>query len=1151
MIRKEDLEQRLEDLGWTLYKLAKQFSEMRAVDGEVSPATRYHSAIGKAMENPAKSKLETIEGIVQALNGELTIVWEPGRVVTIRLDNEQMAALEERAKTDGTTVSKVAEQLLQLALSGALVQKPKKLTDLVIAEEAKIYRSFHPLIASAYSAVHQWLAERPEAEGYKELDYSQDIWRSLEQTDLRSTAFQYYALFPRYYFEAAHVLENVIHSTRLLNGLKYNPRICLVDVGCAMGAASAAFIERIITLQKTASISKPIEIVCLGIDPSIYGITLYSKLMQKIKQNVSSLNINLEFQPICERVPKAILVAMRYLQKKKQQWDKPISNLFLMQLDVASSASQDEFLRREQYEKLKELGLEPDFFIETDEEFWQEEALQYKQLLEEVPVEQLHLMTLGTKNLEKHLHNSKINSLKDGIQRISQVIKRVLGNTHRVAIVLEGKQQVNFENPIDSYWQKQHKLNYFSTFYATLHTINSSEIKDDTDWNKLISLENLESAWVKARTNLLTIESCYDEIEIRLFENNLSSNLRLMQQQLIAYCDEVVPENEVISYNFVKGSSATRPKQLSRLEEEILSAAIIQTITQKNDFEFYSYRPQKESLENATEYLYETWWDGYKKFRDAVRESAKEYRDGVVLRTDIKSYYTTIIQKQLLEITKDKLQINSERLVWLIKKILLKDLAGHQPGIGLSQGNIASGFYANFYLSSVDSKFKNDNKWRLKFYRYVDDIIIILPRSLYIKEVQSILEDELSEIGLKLNKDKTEDYDNIEDFLKTLENDDNLEKLGKEYNYIASNLWLMNSDYRLQFEFAHSEIESLWWHLIHLYQQCLYSINIHVTETYLSRKIYQYLFQQNAIGKTQLNLPPFPNSDNFSIISNWARLFEDLQAAWLNKKNSLKTNIVNLFHQSLKELRQVVEKLKTSNGSKSKQEKRQLLVQRRRLETRIRFAVNKLSILGFDEVWKEIVSLICGDLFVIRDLLDVVVSLARQGYTDAIKQLRECYQNSEEERSSYIRAVILEALRFLPIIDVHDWELIFESATEGKSDIELLKATETWLYLGDVSKQFVQNQHIEAVVKALNSAPPPFNRLKKNYILILGMHAPDAISNVLTQKDNEDYLIRDALKLALEGKVSELFKEDEPAIVRKYYSVKRATAGEDKHRYSL
>lgn len=362
----------------------------------------------------------------------------------------------------------------------------------------------------------------------------------------------------------------------------------------------------------------------------------------------------------------------------------------------------------------------------------------------------------------------------------------------------------------------------------------------------------------------------------------------------------------------------------------------------------------------------------------------------------------------------------------------------------------------------------------------------------------------------------------------------------------------MNSDYRLQFEFAHkSEPESLWWHLIHLYQQCLYSINIHITESYLSRKVYQYLFQQNKIKKRQLNLPPFPKRDNFSIISNWARLFEELQAAWL-EKNSLKTKIVNLFHQSLQEIRQVVEHIKNNGGSTTEQEKRKLFVERRRLETRIRFAVNKLSILGFDEVWEEIVSLICGDLFVIRDLLDVVVSLARQGYTDAIKQLRECYQNSEQETSEYVRAVILEALRFLPSLDVQDWHLIFESATEGKFDIERLKATETWLYLGDVSQHFVQSKHIEAVVKALNSDPPPFNRLKKNYILILGMHAPDAISNLLiSSKDNDDYLIRDALKLALEGKVSDLFKENEPAIVRNYYNVKKAAAGEDKPHYSL
>ena len=66
------------------------------------------------------------------------------------------------------------------------------------------------------------------------------------------------------------------------------------------------------------------------------------------------------------------------------------------------------------------------------------------------------------------------------------------------------------------------------------------------------------------------------------------------------------------------------------------------------------------------------------------------------------------------------------------------------------------------------------------------------------------------------------------------------------------------------------------------------------------------------------------------------------------------------------------------------------------------------------------------------------------------------------------------------------------------------------------------------------------------------MHAPDEITNVsISPKELDDYLIADALNLAQDGKVSELFKEDEPAIIRQNYSVKTTFDSEDKHRYSL
>lgn len=137
------------------------------------------------------------------------------------------------------------------------------------------------------------------------------------------------------------------------------------------------------------------------------------------------------------------------------------------------------------------------------------------------------------------------------------------------------------------------------------------------------------------------------------------------------------------------------------------------------------------------------------------------------------------------------------------------------------------------------------------------------------------------------------------------------------------------------------------------------------------------------------------------------------------------------------------------------------------------------------EIRKEVVEILCKQPFVVREPLHTLESLARQGYTTAIRRIIEHHRDSQHEMSEYMRAVTLQAMRFLPNINAQDWELLVESATRVDSVVEKLKATETWLYLGDVAKRFIQPQHINAVAKALKSDPPPITRLKKNYILIL------------------------------------------------------------------
>lgn len=1156
MIHKDDFEQRLKDLDWTLYKLAKEFAEYRAIGGDVSPASRYHSSISKAIENPGKSRLETIQDIVQVLNGELTILWDAKKVVTIRLEDETLEALKQRAENEGKTIKEITKQLLLQALSGLPAQKSKQVTNLVIGEEARIYRSFHPIIASAYSAVHQWLGEIPDAQGYKDFDYEKDILHCLEKGDLKSIAFQFYSLFPRYYFESVHILDNVIESNRLLNRLRYHPRIYLLDVGCVMGAATAAFIEQILTLPKEEITSNKLEIISVGIDPNIYSYAIYQKLMQELQEKIKPFNITLDLKAFNQPLAPAILGAISHLQNKLNHQDtsvKSLSNLFIMQLDLASSLSQDDILQKERNKKLKALGLAPEIDTDLEKEFWQDEALSYKRLLEEVPIDKLHLITIGTKNLEQSLKSIiQVGDISEGINTISTTFEKFIGK-HKVSYVLEGRQLVDFENPFDSYWYEKHQLNYIDKFDAVCQTIKNSELEEDNAWNQLISLENIELAWVKARKNVFN-ESFYDEVEIRLFENNLDENFQILIDNLVdrLYSDNFLPSGQDIDYKFVKGRSKGRPKQLTRLEEEILAIAILQTIGKEKDLSFYSYQLKAEQTED----LYEDYFPKYKNFLEASRKSANSYPKGAVLRTDIQSYYVTVIQQQLLDITIKEMQINSVRIEWLLSKILQQNLNnGHPNGIGIKQGTLTSGFYANLYLKAVDDYFTHEPKWKhkLHFHRYVDDIIAVVNKSNDIELLETELRDKLNDLGLKLNKDKTEYYQNVSDFLPSTELDNDLHKLNREFNLILYPVWIMNYDYRTEFDLANSSYdEKLWWQFIHVYQHCLYSLGIYVTEMRLSRKIYQKLNVEKLNTKHQLEFPSFPTDDNFIIISQWSSQFQELNRTWIYRKNLIKSEIVNLFKNSLKEIREITNFLKEEVNSISKQQKRELNI---KLQTRIRFCVNKLLILGFNEVWQDIIDLICDpDLFVIRDLLDVIIGLASQGYTDAIKQLWEFYQNGNlatQEPSEYVRAILLESFRFLPILKSEDWQLIFDcAALPDKSKVEKLKATETWLYLGHFAKPYVQPQHLQNVVNALKIET--ITRLKKNYILILGMYNHDLpeLNDFLSDKEKNDYLIKDALKLATSGKISEIFKQIEPARVRQYYNPKQKSVTKGQ-KYSL
>jgi hypothetical protein len=585
-------------------------------------------------------------------------------------------------------------------------------------------------------------------------------------------------------------------------------------------------------------------------------------------------------------------------------------------------------------------------------------------------------------------------------------------------------------------------------------------------------------------------------------------------------------------------STKSLDERIQEMEDEILSVAIIQKLAKRKRSQLegrsYVYRLGGESYGRETEYLYKPWFEEYQQLINAARESAQKHKEGAAIRTDIKSYYTTIVQEQLIEEIERELNIRSQRIKWLLRLLLSKKLDKHESGHGLTQGNVGSGFWANVYLISVDARFDSDNEWNVKFYRYLDDMILVVPSPEDVDDVLGALRNELKKLNLTLyekkNEKKTEIYDTEEKvarFLEETKEDKELEQLSQDFEDVINPLWIMNSEYRAEFEAAYRN-NDWWWCLIERYQQCLRSLNIYVTEPDLSRKISKYLFnskrrKKDLKRKEELKLPPFPNNDTFTAIANWAICFEGSELKWIDEKNNFRTKLIKLFHNSWINLGLSEEEISPSRE--------------RKLQRHIRFAVNKLSLLGLAEIQEEVVEILCMKPFVAREPLHTLESLARQGYTTAIRRIIEHHRDSQHEMSEYMRAVTLQAMRFLPNINTQDWKIIVESATRVDSVVEKLKATETWLYLGDVAKRFVRPQHINDVVKALKSDPPPINRLKKNYILILGLHDKKASPEL--QTSSNDYLIRDALDIALEETTSDLFEEYEPLVIRQnYYSVK-------------
>ena len=74
------LQKRLDELGWTSYRLATELDKLR---GEKKGGANYASTVKKGLNNPDACMAKTLEDLVKAMGGELIIRWQKTEEVVV------------------------------------------------------------------------------------------------------------------------------------------------------------------------------------------------------------------------------------------------------------------------------------------------------------------------------------------------------------------------------------------------------------------------------------------------------------------------------------------------------------------------------------------------------------------------------------------------------------------------------------------------------------------------------------------------------------------------------------------------------------------------------------------------------------------------------------------------------------------------------------------------------------------------------------------------------------------------------------------------------------------------------------------------------------------------------------------------------------
>ena len=925
---------------------------------------------------------------------------------------------------------------------------------------------FHPVVQQAYTDVHNWLdTDHPDAADYMDVEHGS---LNLDSTEMFDVAAQFAVLFHAHYFKNIHIFKEVLTHERLASWLNQTPYITVIDMGCGAGAASAALTSSLIELVELGSITQEVTLVCIGVDFVENVLGIYDRLMNSLSDNVKQYGICLENRIVDRPVAEAVTGLDVHLRNILNDWGKPaLSQVIIAQSNIVRSLSS---LFREtecRQARLLDLGIKRETFIH-DEEFGAEEVRSYRQLFIQMPIDNLHILTIGT---NKDHWIRRVEEMGDALTQCFH-----LHNINSFGTCIHS---IDFVNPEGSHWRERKQARHTTNkkFITDVRSVENSELAGDSHWHQITDMENLRLAWARVRL-IRTREAISDVIEIRLFERDLEDNLEQLRLKLKSYDKYVAMTDDRFSYEFPKKEDGGRPYVLPRLEEDIVSVAIVQVLgrlafgLQNTSFAYRSH----DNFPRSTEHLYRSWFDAFRRFKDEVSIGVSLETNCNVLETDIESYFTSIEQGQLVNTVVRELRTQSSRVKWLLERLFLVDLVdleGNPCKQGLAQGAAGSGFYANAFLAPLDSEFGVGN---VRYYRYMDDICLVIPADVDEENVQSRLDVSLDALGLKRNCEKTKQFD-FQSFRDHWNSGYELDDISARFTRLTNSIWYANGDYR-----SEAMRNEKWWDFIDRYRKHLRSIDIYVEADRLSRKLHQYLSRRKRRNDLRSGLVEelkFPVMNS----AEWARQFLNVNTDWNKERVCVKAKLDSKLRSAFDELL----KLTSENASHDKRIKD--------LTSVVVFCASRLPRLGVAGAEDILTEILRDRPTTIRQPGYILRSLADQGFSNAVLSLMERYADSDFAAAPYYLALAIEAVCHLPVVenDTADWIMSIAVDTTQHAIVRL-KATET-LLRSSLDSRNLPTKNIVTVAKDETST-----RLVKNYMLLLAKGGYD-VDDIFDRSD--------------------------------------------------